>query len=479
MTTIVSTADHRSPGDEPDRSTRAGLSIAVLCFGGLSAALTQTLIIPLQGDLPILLDTTSANASWVVTATLLGGAVAMPIAGSLGDLFGKQRVLLASTLILLLGSIVSALSDSLVPMLAGRTLQGLSMGFIPVGISLLRDITPPARLGTAIAAMSGTLGVGGAIGLPLAAYVASRFDWHVLFWLSGALAALTAIAVVVVVPHVPSTKGGRLDVVGAVGLAVGLVATLVGITKGGDWGWDTARPWLSILVGVGVLLAWGRYELRHPAPLADLRVTARRPVLLTNLAAIAIGFGMMAQAIVVPQLLQLPEAIGYGLGQTLLAAGLWMAPGGLVMMAFAPVSSRLMTAFGPRVTLAIGATVLGLGYLVGVVFMDAAWQLLIVSAISSAGVGIGYAAMPALIMASVPLADAGAAVGFNALMRSVGTTTAAAVMAGVLAASTIDFGGIPLPSEGAFRACFLIGAGAAFLGVVLTLLIPKQVTVEA
>eukprot|EP01032_Pedospumella_encystans_P004069 gene4069-4818_t len=183
---------------------------------------------------------------------------------------------------------------------------------------------------------------------------------------------------------------------------------------------------------------------------------------------------MLAQAIVVPQLLQLPEETGYGLGQTLLAAGLWMAPGGLVMMAFAPVSSRLMTAFGARITLAIGATVLGLGYLVGVFFMDASWQLLVVTCISSAGVGIGYAAMPALIMSSVPLSEAGAAVGFNALMRSIGTTTSAAVMAGVLAASTTDFAGFPLPSEGAFRACFLIGTGAALVGVVLTLLIPKQ-----
>lgn len=476
--TTLSTSAQTTPADEPDRSHRAGVSIVVLCFGGLIASLTQTLVIPLQGSLPVLLDTTSANASWVVTSTLLGGAVAMPIAGSLGDLFGKQRVLLVSSLVLVLGSVICALSDTLAPMLAGRTLQGLSMGFIPVGISLLREITRPAQTGTAIAAMSGTLGVGGAIGLPLAAYVADAFDWHVLFWLSGVLAALVAIAVAVVVPHVPSVKGGRLDVVGALGLAAGLVVTLVGITKGGDWGWGTARPWLCLVTGAVALVAWGFYELRHPAPLADLRVTARRPVLLTNLAAIAIGFGMLAQAIVVPQLLQLPEETGYGLGQTLLAAGLWMAPGGLVMMAFAPISSRLMTAFGARITLAVGATVLGLGYLVGVFFMDASWQLLVVTCISSAGVGIGYAAMPALIMASVPLSEAGAAVGFNALMRSIGTTTSAAVMAGVLAASTTDLAGFPLPSEGAFRACFLIGTGAAVVGVVLTLLIPKQTRAE-
>ncbi|NKQ94878.1 MFS transporter, partial len=119
---------------------------------------------------------------------------------------------------------------------------------------------------------------------------------------------------------------------------LGLVAVLVGVSKGSEWGWTDARTLLALVGGVLVLLAWGRFELDRPDALVDLRATSRRPVLLTNLAAVAIGFGMMAQAVVVPQLLQLPESTGYGLGQTILEAGLWMAPGGLMMMAFAPVS---------------------------------------------------------------------------------------------------------------------------------------------
>ena len=74
---------------------------------------------------------------------------------------------------------------------------------------------------------------------------------------------------------------------------------------------------------------------------------------------------MMAQSIVVPQLLQMPSATGYGLGQTILEAGLWMAPAGLMMMVFAPVSSSLMRRTGAKHTLMIGAAVLGVGYVVG------------------------------------------------------------------------------------------------------------------
>ncbi|WKN50567.1 MFS transporter [Nocardioides sp. Arc9.136] len=459
----------------PTRTANPRLAVAVLCIGGLTAALTQTLVIPIQSELPSLLDTSAANAAWVVTVTLLAGAVAMPIAGSLADIFGKKRIMVASAAILVVGSALVALSSTLVPVLAGRALQGLAMGFIPVGISLIREIVPPKMAGGAVAAMSATLGVGGAIGLPLAAWIAEVGDWHALFWVATGLAVVITVLTAVAIPHVQDAQPSRFDAVGAVGLAVGLVAVLVGISKATTWGWGDARTIGAIVAGVLVLLAWGAYELRQPAPLVDLRATAKLPVLMTNVAAVAVGFGMMAQAVVVPQLLQLPEATGYGLGQTMLAAGLWMAPGGLMMMVFAPVSGRLIATMGARITLMVGAAVLGAGYLVAYFLMEAPWQLLVASCILSAGVGIGYAAMPTLILDAVPVREAGAAVGLNALMRSVGTTLSAAVMGTLLTSNTVAAGGgLELPTKGAFQLCFIVGAVAAFVGVAIAAAIPRR-----
>lgn len=444
--------------------------VVVLCLGGLSAALTQTMVIPIQSSLPTYLGTSADNTAWVITVTLLAAAVAMPVSGRLGDLFGKQRVLAISAGILVVGSAVCALAGSLAPMLVGRALQGLAMGFIPVGISLLREITPPELTGTAIAAMSATLGVGGAIGLPLAAWIADAHDWHTMFWVSTGLAAVILAAVVFLVPHVRDATPGRLDLPGALFLALGLVGFLVGISKANAWGWGDPKTLGFIAGGLVVLALWGWFELAQPEPLVDLRTTAQLPVLMTNVAAVAIGFGMMAQSVVVPQLLQLPEATGFGLGQSILHAGLWMAPAGLMMMVFAPVSSVLIRTYGAKRTLMVGAAVLGVGYLVAFGLMDAAWQLLLASCVTSAGVGIGYAAMPTLIMDNVPPRDAGAAVGLNALMRSVGTTLASAVMAALLTSSATASG---LPTERAFQLCFLVGAAAAFLGVVIAGTIPR------
>ena len=142
----------------PAPASRPLAAVVALCAGGLAASLTQTMVIPIQGELPRLLDSSAADTAWVVTITLLAGAVTMPVSGRLADMLGKQRILVASTLLLVAGSVVCALADSLAPMLVGRALQGLAMGFIPVGIALLREIVPPHLAGSSVAAMSATLG---------------------------------------------------------------------------------------------------------------------------------------------------------------------------------------------------------------------------------------------------------------------------------------------------------------------------------
>lgn len=450
------------------------LVVAVLCLGSLSGSLMQSLVIPIQSELPKLLGTDAASASWAVTATLLAAAVTMPVTGRLADVFGKKKVMVASSGVLVVGSLVAALSSTLLPFLIGRALQGAAMGYIAVAISMVREVAPPARRASAVATVSATLGVGGALGLPLSAWIAEEYSWHGLFWLSTALAIVVLVATAVVVPGIHDEHPAHIDVVGIIGLAIGLSSALIGVSKGSEWGWTDGRTLGTVLGGLAVLVLWGWYELRHREPLVDLRTTARRPVLFTNLAALLIGFGMMAQVIVLPQLLQMPEATGYGLGQTILQAGLWMAPGGLMMMAFAPVSSGLINSVGARITLAVGATVVGGGYIVALALMEAPWQLMVASMVASAGVGIGYAAMPTLILDNVPAAESGSSVGVNALMRSVGTTTAGAVMAAIMTSKTVEIGaGQVIPDKGAFQLCFLVGAAAAIAGALVTLLIPR------
>ncbi|WP_081585993.1 MFS transporter [Tsukamurella sp. 1534] len=471
--TVSTTGEHSAAGAGSSRRNHPLVTVVILCFGGMVAALMQSLVIPIQPELPQLLNTSQANASWVITATLLAAAVAMPIGGRLADMIGKRRVLVLSAALLVAGSLACALSDGLVLMLVGRMLQGLAMAFIPVGISMMREVTPPSMTATAVAAMSATLGVGGAIGLPLSAWIAQTYDWHMLFWVSTVLAALILAAVLFVLPDGAPGVGGRIDVVGSIGLAVGLVATLVAVTKGNDWGWASGSTLGLLVGGLVVLLAWGFYELRHRDPLVDLRTSARPRVLITNIATVTIGFGMMAMMLCVPQIMEFPTATGFGLGKSMLEAGLWMMPGGIMMMIFAPVSSILIRRIGPSVTLAIGAFVVAAGYVLAYLLMDAAWKLSIASIVGTVGVAIAYAAMPTIIMSAVPQNETGAAIGLNALMRSLGTTICSAVAAAIISAKSVTVAGHVIPTAGAFETIFVVAAAAAIVAAVIALLIPK------
>ncbi|MEU9852259.1 MFS transporter [Streptomyces sp. NPDC047974] len=466
--------------DRAQTDVRPGGVVGVLAFAGIVAALMQTLVVPLIGDLPRLLGTGADDASWVITATLLAAAVATPVAGRLGDTLGKRTVLLASTVPLVAGSVVCALADSVVPMIVGRGLQGLGMGIVPVGISLLRDVLPPERLGGSIALMSASMGVGGALGLPFSAAVAEHASWRVLFWVAAGLSAVVAVLVHRLVPAGRRHPNpGRFDLPGALGLGAGLVSLLLAVSKGATWGWGSATTLGLFAAAAVVLLAWGFWELRTRDPLVDLRVTARPVVLLTNLASVLVGFAMYAQSLVVPQLLQLPEATGYGLGQSMMAMGLWMAPAGLAMMALAPLGAKLSAARGPKVTLSVGALVISAGYASSLALMGSTWGLLVVTLICNTGVGLAYGAMPALIMGSVPAEETASANSFNTLMRSIGTSVSAAVIGVVLAQMTTTLGGHALPSEDGFRAALLIGAGVALLASLVAALIPARHTPAA
>ncbi|MFB7499865.1 MFS transporter [Streptomyces sp. NPDC056161] len=458
--------------DESQPAPRTGTVVGVLALASIVASLMQTLIVPLIGQLPTLLHTSAGNASWTVTATLLAAAVTTPAIGRLADLYGKKPMLLVSTVPLVAGSVVCATAGSLAPMIIGRGLQGIGAAVVPIGISTLRDLMPPEKLGSAIALISSSLGIGGALGLPISAAVAQHTDWHVLFWVAGALSVLVCALIWALIPSVPTRAGGSFDVPGALGLGAGLVCLLVAISKGADWGWGSGTILGLLATAVIVLLAWSWWELRSASPLVDLRVTARGQVLLTNAASIVVGFAMYASALISPQLLQLPKATGYGLGQSMQAAGLWMAPAGLMMMLVSPLGAKLSAARTPRTTLVVGSLVIAAGYGSSIALMNSVWGLLAVSVVINSGVALAYGAMPALIMGAVPLSDTGSANSFNTLMRSIGSTLSAAVVGVVLSHMTTRSGSHVLPSLNGFRTGMLIGCGVAVVAAAVAACIP-------
>ncbi len=453
-----------------------GAIVAVLATAGLCSSFMFTLMVPIQSKLPELLDASREDTAWVVTSTLLAAAVITPISGRLGDMYGKRRIVLALISVMIVGSVVAALSPGIIGIIVGRTLQGAIVGVVPLGISIMRDVLHADRVDAAIAFMSATLGVGGALGLPISALVTERSDWHVLFWMAAGLGIVVFALVVWIVPVSVLRTAGRFDFVGAAGLAVGLIGVLLAISRGNEWGWGSAPVLAFGLGGLGILLLWGWFELRIDEPLLDLRVAARPAVLLTNIASIAMGFSLFASNVVYPQMLELPVATGAGFGLSLLAASLVVMPSGLVMMALSPLSGRLAQRTGPKLLLLLGAFSLILAYGFTLLFSSEVWHILVANILIGAGIGFGYASMPMLIMRSVPQSETGASNGLNALFRSLGTSTAAAVVGAVLATSSMDFGGVPVPTSAGFTQSLILGGAAALVALIVGLFIPTRST---
>lgn len=447
-----------------------------MAAAGISVSLMQTLIIPVLPELPDLLNTSPSNASWAITATLLTAAVATPVFGRLGDMHGPKPVLICCAVFLTAGSLLAAATSSLPALMVGRGLQGFGMPIIPLGISVLRACIPAEKVGAAMGMMSASLGVGGALGLPLAAAVAQHFEWHALFWLGAALGLGALALFTFLVPAIPAGSADRFDPLGAVLLAAALVSLLLAISKGGAWGWTSATTLALLATSLLVFAVFGYWQLRAAAPIVDLRTTARRPVLTTNLASIGVGFSLFALSLIAPQVLEMPTQTGYGLGQSVLQAGLWLAPGGVAMMLSSPLAARVAGVHGPKLTLLIGCGIIACSYVAGLGLLRSPAGVMVLNVAVSVGVGFAFSSLPALINAAVPVSETAAANGINALARSLGTSTSSAVIGAVLAGMTVSVAGHDVPSLRAFQVALLIAAAAAVLAATLALLIPRPAT---
>nr|WP_281381853.1 MFS transporter [Conyzicola lurida] len=447
--------------------------IATLAGTGLIAAFMQTLVTPIIPELPQLLDSVPSDTSWVLTSTLLAAAISTPISGRLGDMYGKRCIVLVLLTFMAVGSVVAALSDSVIPMIVGRSLQGIGLGVIALGISILRDVIHPKNLGGAVALVSATLGIGGAIGLPVAAVIAENFSWHYLFWLATLLSLVAIAAVAWVVPVSTLRTAGRFDFVGALGLGVGLIGILLGVSKGTEWGWASPGILGLLIGGVVVLVGWGFYELRSDHALIDLRVAARRPVLLTNLASISVGFAFFITSASLPILLQGATTTGVAFGLPLLLASLCLMPLGLVMFFTSPLAARLSGAKGPRTSLILGTAILAVTYGAAIFLTTEIWHVVLISLFVGLGVGTAYAAMPTLIMSAVPPSENAASNGLNSVMRTLGSTVAATVVGVILSTQAVVADGESIPTTGAFQLSFGIGAVVALVGMLIAFFIPR------
>jgi MFS family permease len=444
--------------------------LLVIGVGALMVSLTQSLLVPVLSEVGADLHASGDGAAWILTSTLLVGAVAVPAFGRLGDLYGTRLMVLIALGALVVGSLICALSNDLTLMIVGRSVVGISVATVPLSISLVGVTLAKEHAGSGIALISAMLGVGGALGLPLAGVIAQYADYHVLFWICVAGGILAILGIAWLVPEPGRGAKGRMDIPGTILLGGAMLSLLLPLAQGSSWGWTDPLTLGLLALAVVLLAVFVLVELRLKSPLVDVRTTARPALLLTNLASLCVGFALFATLIGTATYVQAPAATGYGFGKSILVGGLCMLPGGLSMLLLSPVSARLK----PRTALIAGSLIIAVGFATRIFLTDSLWEVVLGATIAGAGTGIAYAAMPGLIMHATPRSELAAANGLNSLFRSVGSSLASAIGGAILAAKTIELGGFALPSLGAYRLLFVICAVAAVAAALIALVIPRH-----
>ena len=430
-----------------------------LAFGVAVIALMQTMSIPLLPVMAEAFDTSIAAVSWVATVTLIVGAAANPIIGRMGDMYGKRRLLLGCLGVAIGGCVVAATAQSLPVVVAGRALQGIGSGVIPLSYGIIRDRLSSRHVGRGIALVTAAgAGLGAGLGPVLVGAVVGSHGWRSAFWLTGAL-LLIAFGLVGVMTRGPVRRfPARFDVPGAVVLGAALTVLLLGITNASRWGWASGP--VVVLVGASVVMMawWVRWERCREEPMVDLVVNRRRSVLSAHFGGVMVGCATFAQYIASFTLVTLPRATGYGLGQSLTVAGLVQLPGAIALTVAVAATTRASGRHSPSSMLRLSAAILVAGFGLMIVRHASVFDVAAAVTVVSVGLGIGHCAGPIMILRHVVIAQTAAVNAVNALARVVGSVLAAAIVTTVMATGSTLVAGVVRPDEWTFVFACLVGA---------------------
>ena len=425
-----------NPSTRTLRITLTLLATMMSIIGSLGAPLIGT--VAQSNHIPL------STAEWILTATLLTGALATPVMGRLADGHLQRRVVLVALSIVLVGLVMSALSRDFTWLLVGRSLQGLGMGLLPVTMTIARSHLAPPMAAKTIASLSVTAAIGIGLGYPVTSVIAQYFDYHSAFWFAAALIGATLVLASRVLPDTAAHAHREFDVVGAVILTLSLVGLLSLLGQGQVWGWTSPRS-LTLGVGGGALLvAWCFYELRRHDPLVNLRQSKHRAVITSDATGFLISVSMYLFMPVVVEYVQVPRSTGFGFGSSIFTAGLLLVPlsvGTFTASRFVPL---LVRHFNARVTVPLGALLFAVAALTFSYEHRSLWEAFVIMGIAGLGGGLTFAAMPGYIVRATPVADTGAALGFYQLLRSVGLSIGSAAAGAILAHFTAAGAGLPV-----------------------------------
>lgn len=427
---------------------------------GIISSLGAPLIPSVARTLHVSLDT----AQWSLTVALLSAAVSAPIMGRLGDGPRRRETIIGGLMIVFAGSIIAGAAQSLGVLVIGRAMQGVGLGLAPVTMAAARDHLPadrsPAVIG--ILSVAGAAAVGA--GYPISGLIANDLGVHAAFYFGALMSGIALVAALRVIPSNRASGYVRLDVSGAIIVALGLIALLLAIGQGETWGWGSAVI-IGLFAAASVIFAvWIRLELTREMPLVDLRQLRHRAVLIADLAAIVLGLAMYMFLTLITEFMQEPALAGYGFGSSTLVAGLSLVPFSVMSLLASRTTSRITRRLGASTVLVGGSLTIAAAGVFFALFHGAAWEAFATMGVIGVGFGYTFAAIPGLITLAVPDHETGSAMGLYQVIRYIGFSVGSALAAAILASHTTA--GSSHPNEQGYIAALWVGTAVCALSAV-------------
>jgi EmrB/QacA subfamily drug resistance transporter len=459
-------------GETMGRATRTPYQVTflVLISGIAAYSLLQSLVTPALPTIQRDLHASQGAVTWLVTAYLLAASVCTPILGRIGDVFGKERMLVVTLTALALGTGLAAVAHNITLLIVARLIQGAGGGVLPLAFGIMRDEFPREKVAGAIGLSAAILAVGGGLGITIAGPIVAHLDYHWLFIFPLFILVPAIVATHLFVPESPVQSKGTVSIPGALLLSGWLVSLLLAISQGSSWGWTSAGVLGLLAAAVVIGIVWVRVEYRSKVPLVDMQMMRQPAVWTTNLSAFLLGVAMYSVGAFLPSFMQTPSSAGYGFGASVQAVGLLMLPSSITMFVIGLAMGRITTRYGSKLPLMAGCCIAALAFVLMATVNDHAWQMCVETGLMGLGIGTGFSALSTLVVDSVPDHQTGVASGMNANIRTIGGSIGSQVCGSLITATIV---GSALPKESGYVAAFLFLGVAALLAGAAAGFVPR------
>ena len=456
----------------------AGIIVVVLYIEGMLTPSLPTI----QSDFHI----DSAQASLIISSYAASGVALSPVAGKLGDIYGKRKVLAAVMLGYAASVSVTGFSPNFAFMIGARTVQGIGLTIMPVAMALVREEFPRELVPRAQGILSAMFGVGFVVSLPLGSFVSQTYGWRWTYHSAIPFVLFLALLVILYVRESPYRRpDAKVDYVGAALLGGGLAGVVIALAQGQVWGWTSAITLAFLGAGLFLFLPFALYEVwwkkRGREPVVDQRLLAERNVAVTNVVLTLAGLMMYISIFALIYEFEYPLAAG-GFNSSfdprnlsslnIFGAGLDIVPLALAMIAVAMIASFAVSRTGVKPLAILGSALAATGF-----YLLSTASTLTATLLYETVVGAGLALLNAtvinLLVLTVDLKDMGQATAMNGVFRNIGASVGAPIAGSLIATFVLTsgpFAPLGLPTHLAFQYAFWIAAIAALAGAAVVAL---------